>query len=67
VTDGVGLVQSRGGKVIVIRPGDVIYTPPGKEHWHGATRDNFMVHTAIWEDDDSTWGAHVTDEEYDAR
>ena len=67
VTDGIGRIQSRGGQVIVIRPGDVIYTPPGEEHWHGAAPDNFMVHTAIWEDDDATWGAHVTDEEYGAR
>jgi quercetin dioxygenase-like cupin family protein len=67
VTDGVGLVQSRGGDVTVIRPGDVIYTPPGEEHWHGAARDTFMVHTAIWEGDDATWGDHVTDDEYDAR
>jgi len=22
-----------------------------------------MVHTAIWEDDDATWGDHVTNEE----
>ena len=28
VTDGIGLVQSRGGEVTVIRPGDVIWTPP---------------------------------------
>ena len=67
VTDGVGLVQARGGKVLVIRPGDVIHTPPGEEHWHGAAPDNVMVHTAIWEDDDATWGDHVTDEEYEAR
>jgi quercetin dioxygenase-like cupin family protein len=67
VTDGVGLVQSRGGDVTVIRPGDVIYTPPGEEHWHGAARDTFMVHTAIWEGDDASWGDHVTDDEYDAR
>jgi quercetin dioxygenase-like cupin family protein len=67
VTDGVGRVRARGGEVIEIRPGDVIYTPPGEEHWHGAGPDTFMVHTAIWEDDDATWGAHVTDEEYGAR
>ena len=67
VTDGVGRVQSRGGEVIEIRPGDVVHTPPGEEHWHGAAPGNFMVHTAIWEDDDATWGDHVTDEEYGAR
>jgi quercetin dioxygenase-like cupin family protein len=42
VTEGVGLVQARGGKVIEIRPGDVVYTPPGEEHWHGATPENLM-------------------------
>jgi quercetin dioxygenase-like cupin family protein len=67
VTDGVGRIQARGGQVLEIRPGDVIHTPPGEEHWHGAAPDNFMVHTAIWEDDDATWGDHVTDEEYEAR
>jgi len=64
VTDGVGLVQARGGEVIVVRPGDVIWTPPAEEHWHGAAPDRFMVHTAIWEGDETTWGEHVTDDEY---
>ena len=54
VTDGLGRIQARGGDVLEIRPGDVIYTPPGEEHWHGAAPDTFMVHTAIWEDDDAT-------------
>ncbi|MGW7683109.1 (R)-mandelonitrile lyase [Kribbella sp. NPDC054772] len=69
VTDGIGLVQSRGGEVTVIRPGDVIYTPPGEWHWHGACPDNFMTHTAIWEapttdDPETEWGDHVTEAEY---
>ena len=45
----------------------MIYTPPGEWHWHGAAPDHFMVHIAIWNDDDAIWGAHVTDEEYGAR
>ena len=49
VTEGVGLVQARGGEVIDIRPGETIYTPPGEGHWHGATPDHFMTHLAIWE------------------
>lgn len=49
VTDGVGLVQARGGEVIEIRPGDTIYTPPGEWHWHGAAPDHFMAHLAMWE------------------
>ena len=70
VTDGIGLVQSRGGRLIHMRAGDTVYTPPGEEHWHGATSENFMCHLAMWESaadgqgPDTTWGAHVTDEEY---
>jgi quercetin dioxygenase-like cupin family protein len=49
VTEGIGLIQSRGGEVIEIRPGDVIYTPPGEWHWHGAAPNHFMTHIAMWE------------------
>lgn len=49
-----------------MRPGDTVYTPPGEWHWHGASADSFMCHLAMWEDDDATWGEHVTDEEYAA-
>ncbi len=49
VTDGIGLVQTRDGTVIRMRPGDTVYTPPGQEHWHGATAGNFMCHLAMLE------------------
>ena len=69
VTDGVGLVQARGGEVIEIRPGDTVHTPPGEWHWHGATPDDFMVHLAMWEgpagnEPETEWAEHVTDDEY---
>jgi len=71
VTDGIGLVASRGGEVVEIRPGDVVYIEPGEEHWHGATPDRFMAHVAMQEADEHgqvvTWLEHVTDEEYRAR
>ena len=56
MTDGVGLIQSRGGEVITMQPGDTVYTPPGEWHWHGASADSFMSHLAMWEDDDATSG-----------
>src|SRR5947208_4099308 len=38
VTAGVGRVQIEGGgPVEEIRPGDVVWIPPGKRHWHGAS------------------------------
>jgi len=63
VTDGRGLVQSRGGDIITIRPGDVVRTPADEWHWHGAAPDHFMTHLSITEGD-AEWGAHVTDTEY---
>ena len=68
VTEGVGVIQNRGGKIQVIRPGDVIWTEPGEEHWHGATPHSFMTHLALQELDDqgnlADWHEHVTTDEY---
>ena len=63
VTDGRGLVQSRGGPVVEIRTGDVIFTPDGEEHWHGAAPEHVMTHLSMTEGAPS-WGDLVTDEEY---
>ncbi len=63
VTEGLGLVQSRGGQTVEIGPGDVIYTPNGEEHWHGASPEHFLTHLSITEGPPH-WGAHVTDAEY---
>ena len=49
-----------------MRPGDSVHTPPGEEHRRGALPDHFMTPLAMWEDDDLTSGAHVTDDEYTA-
>lgn len=70
VIEGVGLVQRRGGRVEVIRPGDRVFFEPGEEHWHGASPNRFMTHLAMLDVDESgnsaTWGPHVGDEEYTA-
>ncbi len=72
VTDGVAIVQARGGRTVAARPGETIYTPPGEWHWHGATESAFMTHLALSEtlpEEDGptvTWGDRVTDAEYAA-
>jgi quercetin dioxygenase-like cupin family protein len=66
IVEGVALIQSRGGRLIEAHPGDVVHTPPGEEHWHGAAPDRFMVHLALWEGDETTWLEHVGDAEYGA-
>jgi quercetin dioxygenase-like cupin family protein len=63
VTEGRGLVQSRGEAVVEIRPGDVHFTPDATQHWHGAAHDHFMTHVSITHGG-ATWGDHVTDAEY---
>ena len=49
VTAGCGWAQREGGPVEEIRPGDVVWFPPGEKHWHGATATTAMTHIAIQE------------------
>jgi quercetin dioxygenase-like cupin family protein len=67
VTSGVGRVQQWGGRVEEIRAGDVVWTPPGVKHWHGASPTTAMTHIAIQEALDGKvveWMEKVTDEQY---
>jgi len=67
VTAGCGLAQHWGGPIEEIRPGDVIWFPPGEKHWHGATATTAMTHIAIVERLDgksSGWMEKVSDEQY---
>jgi quercetin dioxygenase-like cupin family protein len=63
VTEGAGLVQSRGGAREQIKAGDTVESAPGEWHWHGATPTTFMTHIAV-SDGTTEWAEHVTDEEY---
>ena len=66
VTDGRGIVQTRDGDTIVMRPGDTVYTPPGVWHWHGAAPDSFMTHLALSvAGGEVDWGEHVTGDDYE--
>src|SRR5688572_28938631 len=67
VTAGCGLVQSSGGSIEKIRPGDVIWSSPGEKHWHGATETTAMTHISMVEQLDgksADWMEKVSDEEY---
>jgi quercetin dioxygenase-like cupin family protein len=67
VTAGVGRVQQWGGPVQEIRPGDVIWTPPGVKHWHGAASATALTHLAIQDAVDGktvAWLEKVDDEQY---
>jgi len=55
VTSGTGWVQEEGGEKREIKPGDVVWTPPGVKHWHGATATTSMSHIAISNMRDGKW------------
>ncbi len=67
VTSGFGRVQREGGPIEEIRPGDVIWFPPGERHWHGAAPTTAVTHIAVQESLDGRtvdWMEHVSDEQY---
>ena len=67
VTAGAGLVQHWDGPIQEIKPGDVVWIPPGVKHWHGGTPTTGMSHIAIGEALDGKtvdWMEQVTDEQY---
>ena len=70
VTAGCGLAQRWGGPIEEIRPGDVVWFPPGEKHWHGATAATAMTHIAIVEQlegKSADWMEKITDEQYGGR
>ena len=69
VTAGVGRVQRCGDPAEEIRPGDVVWIPPGQKHWHGAAPNSSMTHIAISEQLDGKtvdWTEKVSDAQYGA-
>ena len=69
VTSGSGRVQRKGGKIELIKPGDVVYFKPNEKHWHGAAATTAMSHIAVQEKLNGSpvdWMEHVTDEEYNS-
>jgi quercetin dioxygenase-like cupin family protein len=67
VTAGSGRVQRWGRPIEDIRPGDVVWIPPGQKHWHGAAPTTAMTHIAIQEQvggKNVDWMEKVSDEQY---
>ena len=69
VTAGTGRVQRWGGLVEELHVGDVVWTPPGVKHWHGAGPTTSMTHTAIQEVVDGRnvdWLEKVSNAQYES-
>ncbi|XAH26030.1 cupin domain-containing protein [Xylophilus sp. GW821-FHT01B05] len=70
VVAGVGRTQEWGQPMQEIRPGDVVWCPPGVKHWHGASPTTGMTHLAVTGSVDGKqvqWMEKVTDEQYNGR
>jgi quercetin dioxygenase-like cupin family protein len=66
-TSGEGRVQSKGQSVQTVKAGDVVWTPPFVEHWHGGGFETSMSHIAISEPVDGeavVWLNAVSEAEY---
>jgi quercetin dioxygenase-like cupin family protein len=61
VLAGRGLICPAGETPQVIQAGDTVWVPPGERHWHGATADSFMTHTAI-SLGETRWAEEVADD-----
>lgn len=69
VTAGVGRTQEEGKPIQELRPGDVVWCPPGVKHWHGAGPTTAMTHLAVTGTVDGknvTWMEKVSDAQYSA-
>jgi quercetin dioxygenase-like cupin family protein len=67
ITSGLGWVQREGGPIEEVRPGDIVWFPPGLKHWHGATPTTALTHIAIQESLDGKnvdWMEKVANEQY---
>lgn len=70
ITAGVGRVQQWGKPVQEMKPGDIVWIPPGVKHWHGASPTEGMTHLAVAEQLDGSavqWLEKVSDEQYLAK
>ena len=67
VLAGAGWVQEWGKPIREIRPGDVVWIPPGVKHWHGASSTTGVSHLAIAEKLDGSavqWLEQVGEKQY---
>ena len=67
ITAGLGWVQTEGGNIEEVRPGDVVWIPAGVKHWHGATPTTATTHIAVQESlngKNVDWMEKVSDAQY---
>ena len=66
ILEGTGYYQEKGSTKRIIKKGDVVKCPPNIPHWHGASKEDKLIQTAITNTQNGpvVWLEAVTDEEY---
>ena len=63
VVAGQGRICTAGRRPRSLRPGDVVWVPPGERHWHGAAPGSFLTHLAV-SLGVTDWSDEVADADY---
>lgn len=61
---GEGIIADRSGVVHRLLPGDIVYTGPGEEHWHGASPHSFVTYFVLSVGSTEMFDEKVSDDEY---
>jgi quercetin dioxygenase-like cupin family protein len=65
IASGAGKVQKDDGETVHVSAGDVVYSPAGEKHWHGATENSYLMHLSLTTGGATAWlPEKVTDEDY---
>ena len=65
IASGAGRVQTENGETVEVAAGDVVYSPAGEKHWHGAAEHSYMMHLSLTTGGPTEWvDEKVTDEDY---
>ena len=65
IASGAGKVQKDDGETVHVSAGDVVYSPAGETHWHGASENSYLMHLSLTTGGPTEWlPRKVTDEEY---
>ena len=62
IVSGSGIVCDRDGDRVVVGAGDVVQTPPGVVHWHGARPDAPMLHLSLTTGGATEWESDRVDD-----
>jgi quercetin dioxygenase-like cupin family protein len=65
IASGSGRVQKDDGETVEVSAGDVVYSPAGETHWHGATERSYLMHLSLTTGGPTEWlPDKVSDEDY---